>query len=149
MTLNTIFDELSVKLHLESKTKDEAFIELIEAIVSAHPDFDINSILGAVKDREQKMGTAIGSGAAIPHGYYQGTRRVVGAIGISQTGIDYDAPDDKPVHLVFMLIIGQPAQEEHLRVLNQVFSLVKSDAPSLIQQAKNPREVHEILARFR
>ena len=149
MTLGDIFDECSIKLDIEAETKDAAFAELVEAITAAHPEFDKVEMLAALREREQKMSTGVAAGIAIPHCCCAGITTMAGAIGISRAGIEYDALDHKPVHVVFMLVMGEAAREHHLGVLNQIFSLVKSEAPALIRGAKNPQDVHEILARFR
>lgn len=148
MILSDIFAIQSIKVNLESATKEDAFMELIEAIAAVHPEFNQDEMFTAVNEREHKMATGIGSGAAVPHGYYRGIRDMVGAIGISQTGIDYDAPDHKPVHIVFLLLMSQSAQEDHLRILNRIFRLLTSEAGSLIRAAQNTREVQDILSRF-
>ena len=148
MLLHDIFDRRSIKLNLESKTKEEVFMELIEAIRTVHPDYGHDEMLAALQDRENKMSTGIVSGFALPHGYCRGIPAITGSIGISQTGIEYDALDHQPVYVVFMLVIGEPAAENHLRILNQIFTLGKSDALALMRTAKNSREVHDILARI-
>jgi mannitol/fructose-specific phosphotransferase system IIA component (Ntr-type) len=58
--------------------------------------------------------------------------------------IDYEAADRKPVHLVFLLLLGEGDWEKHLQVLSQLLLFLQSGAPASIKRAKNPREVHEI-----
>lgn len=148
MTLGDIFDQQSIKLSLEHTAKAAVLQELVQAIAAAHPGCDENSMLAAIIEREQKMSTGVAAGIAIPHCCCDGITTMAGAIGISQAGIEYDALDHKPVYVVFMLVMGEAAREHHLRVLNQMFSLVKSEVPALIRGAKSPQDVHEILARF-
>jgi mannitol/fructose-specific phosphotransferase system IIA component (Ntr-type) len=147
--LSDIFNENSIKLNLESDTKEAVFSELIEAVAVVHPELNKTEMLSVVLDRENKMSTAIASGVAVPHGYYPGTNEIIGAIGISKSGIDYGAPDSKPVHFVFLLLMGESVREEHLRILNRVLSLINSGALASMQTAKDVREVRDILARFR
>jgi mannitol/fructose-specific phosphotransferase system IIA component (Ntr-type) len=147
MALCDIFDLRSIKVNLEGITKDAIFTELIEAIRLVHPEYGHDEMFAALQTRENKMSTGIASGVALPHGYCQGVTALAGSIGISQSGIEYKALDNKPVYVVFMLVMGEPAQENHLRVLNQIFSLVKSEAMPLIKAAKDPREIHDILSR--
>ena len=94
------------------------------------------------------MSTGITSGIAIPHVYCRSVSAEAGAIGVSQCGIEYGALDNKPVHVVFMLVMGDAARENHLRVLNQIFTLVKSEAFALMQSAKDTQEIHDMLSRF-
>jgi mannitol/fructose-specific phosphotransferase system IIA component (Ntr-type) len=135
-------------MRLESKTKDGAFKELIETIGAIHGEFDRDTMLAAVQDRENKMSTSIAPGVAIPHGYYPGTASIFGALGVSESGIDYDAPDQKPVHCIFLIIMGEASREKHLRVLTRIMSLVNSGGLSLLQKAQSPEEIYNILSRI-
>jgi len=146
--LSEVFDPRSIRLNLESKTKEEVFIELAEAISEVHPECDRASMLASLWERENKLSTGIGSGVAIPHTTYGGINNIAGAIGISQAGIEYGALDNKPVHVVFMLTISDKATENHLRILNQLFTLAQSEAIAIIRDAKNTETVINILSRF-
>jgi PTS system fructose-specific IIA component/PTS system nitrogen regulatory IIA component len=148
MLLNDVFDKQSIKLNLESKTKETIFTELIDTIADVHHELNRDEMLAVVRDRESKMNTSVASGIAVPHGYYPGAGGVVGAIGISPAGIDYDAPDHKLVHVVFLIVMGEAYREQHLRVLSRILSMIKSGALPYIQEAKGPQEVYDILSRF-
>ena len=149
ISLGDIFDQRSIKLNLEHSGKEEVFQELVTALGSAHPEFDLPGILAAVKDRESKMSTGIASGVAIPHGYCRGISGMAGAIGISPGGIDYGALDNQPVHVVFLMVMGEDSRERHLRALNRIFTLVSSEAFPLLREAKSAGEIQSILVRFR
>jgi mannitol/fructose-specific phosphotransferase system IIA component (Ntr-type) len=146
--LKDVFDKQSIKLNLEGKTKEAVFIELIDAIASIHPELNRDEIFTAVYDRENKMNTFIAPGVAVPHGYYLGVGNVFGAIGVSQTGIDYDALDHKLVHIVFLIIMGQTYREKHLYVLSRLLSMINSGALGSIQEARNTQDVYDILSGF-
>jgi mannitol/fructose-specific phosphotransferase system IIA component (Ntr-type) len=148
MLLSDVFAKQTINLHLESKTKDGAFKELVEAIAEIHGEFDRDTMLAAVQDRENKMSTSIAPGVAIPHGYYPGTGSIFGALGVSESGIAYDAPDQKPVHCIFLVIMGEASRENHLRVLTRIMSLVNSSDLSLLRKAQSPEEIHNILSRI-
>jgi mannitol/fructose-specific phosphotransferase system IIA component (Ntr-type) len=146
--LKDIFDKQSIKLNLESKTKEAVFAELIDAIAIIHPELNRDEIFTAVYDRESKMNTAIAPGVAIPHGYYLGAGNVFGAIGISPAGIDYDVLDHKPVHVVFLIIMDETCREKHLYVLSRLLSMINSGALGCIQEARNSQDVYDILSGF-
>jgi mannitol/fructose-specific phosphotransferase system IIA component (Ntr-type) len=148
MLLNDVFGKQLIKLNLEGNTKEAVFTELIDAIADTHPEFNRDDMLTIIQDREKKMNTSVASGVAVPHGYCPGAGDVVGAIGISKAGIDYDAPDHKPVHFVFLIVMGEASREKHLSVLSRVLSLINSGSLAYIQAAKSPQEVCDILARF-
>ena len=98
MPLRDTFDKRSIKLNLESKTKEGVFRELIEAVTAVHPALDRDIGLRVIQERENKLNTSVAPGVAVPHGYYPGTDGIFGALGFSEAGIDYGAFDEKPVH---------------------------------------------------
>ena len=146
--LSDIFDSRSIKINLEGKTKEAVFIELADAITKAHPECDRDSMLASLWEREHKLSTGITSGVAIPHAFCGKIDSIAGAIGVSQTGIEYDALDNKPVYVVFMLVIGESERENHLCILNQVAMLAQSEALALIKKAQNTQAIQAILSRF-
>jgi PTS system fructose-specific IIC component/PTS system nitrogen regulatory IIA component len=148
MLLNEIFTPQSIKLNLEGTTKETALIELVEKMAEAHPECDGAILLTAIQERELKMSTGYSSGIAIPHAFCSGIKNMIGVIGISQRGIDYDALDNKPVHVVFMLAMSEHVQENHLRILNQIFRLAQSDAFMLVRNANNTEDIYNILCQF-
>jgi mannitol/fructose-specific phosphotransferase system IIA component (Ntr-type) len=159
MLLSDVFTIQRIKPLLESETKDEAFEELVETIVTAQggrsfategscAELNRREILQAVSKRESKMTTAILPGIAVPHGYCRAYNGITGAIGISRTGIAYDADDNTPVHCIIMIVLGETAREKHLRVLNRLLRLLTSQVLSSIQSANNAQEIHDILHRF-
>jgi mannitol/fructose-specific phosphotransferase system IIA component (Ntr-type) len=147
MSLSDIFDQRSIKLNLESSSKADAFKELIETIAAIHPELDREIMLAAIQNREQKLNTSIAPGAAVPHGNYPGTGDIFGALGISPSGIEYDAPDHNPVHCLFLLVMGESSREQHLRILNQIASMINSGGQELLLKAQTPEAIHEILSR--
>ena len=146
--LSDIFDPRSIKLNLEGKTKEAVFTELADAITAINPECDRASVLASIWERENKLSTGIIPGVAIPHAFCEKTKNIAGAIGISQTGIEYDALDNKPVYVVFMLVIGGAEREEHLHVLNQISMLAQSEFLATIKKAQNTQTIQTILSRF-
>ncbi len=68
----------------------------------------------AVRQREELQGTGTGNGVAIPHARLPNLRQPVLAFGRSVAGIEWDAPDGLPVHLVFLLL--SPEREGGLQL---------------------------------
>ncbi|MDR2662188.1 MAG: PTS sugar transporter subunit IIA [Treponema sp.] len=148
MLLNEVFNKDSINLNLKSTVKESAFAELVDTIADANPALNREQMLGIIQARENKMNSAIISGVAIPHGCYPGINTVIGALGVSRNGIDYHTADKKPVHVVFMIIMGEGCRETHLRVLNRILALINSEVLEFLQKAADPQEVHHMLARF-
>jgi mannitol/fructose-specific phosphotransferase system IIA component (Ntr-type) len=146
MLLSDIFKQELIKVNLESKTKHEAFEELVETIIAAYPKFNRQELIDAILTRENQMSTAIMPGVAVPHGYCAAVNGIIGALGFSRTGIDYDCHE--PVHSIVMLLMDNASPERHLRVLSRLLDLLNSSAFAAIQPVKGPREVYDLLSRF-
>jgi Kef-type K+ transport system membrane component KefB len=99
---------------LRSVERFEAIRELCEAIDAQGGTPGADALFQAVRQRELLMGTGTGHEIAIPHARLAGQERPVLAFGRSVPGIDWDAPDGLPVHLVFLLLT--PEQEEGLQL---------------------------------
>ena len=146
--LSEVFNPSRIKLDLESISKTDVFGELIETIALPDSEFDRQELLDAVTLRESKMNTHILPGVAVPHGYCATVQGIIGAIGFSRTGIEYDCSDRDPVHLFFMLLMDESSREQHLQVLSRLMELFNSAAFAGIRKAESPQEVYDLLCGF-
>jgi PTS system nitrogen regulatory IIA component len=74
--------------------------------------------------RERLGSTGLGQGVAIPHGMIKGLKEAVGAFVRLAQPVPFDAPDGKPVSLVFLLLVPEQATEQHLRVLSELAQML-------------------------
>jgi nitrogen PTS system EIIA component len=149
VVLGSVFSPGLVKLDLESEDKDEVFEELIELYVSKNSASSRIALLSAIKSRESKLSTGVKPGVALPHAQTDQVSGVVGIIGISRDGIDYDALDGKPVHVIFLLFSSSEACSLHLRALKRL-SLLLDDPEfikSLISQ-KSSEGVYDTICKY-
>jgi len=70
--------------------------------------------------RERLGSTGLGQGVAIPHGRIKGLKEAVGAFVRLAQPVPFDAPDGKPVNLVFVLLVPEQATEQHLQILSEL-----------------------------
>ena len=145
--LSDIFCPRHIKLNLESTTLTGVFEELVETITRANPELDDRKLFEAVILRESKMNTIVRPGIAMPHGYCSNVNGIIGAIGVSPAGIEYDELN-QPVHLFFMLLLDEVSREQHLQVFNRLLELFNSTAFSKIRNMKTPQDVHDLISRF-
>ena len=108
---------------LRAKTKEGVLEELVNCFVEARFLRNPTIALEMVHRREQLGSTGIGHGIAIPHGRTTAAPEVMMALGHSKSGIDWQAIDEKPVHLVFMVLA--PPQELNNRYLPILGRLVE------------------------
>jgi PTS system nitrogen regulatory IIA component len=70
--------------------------------------------------REKLGSTGLGQGVAIPHGRIKGLKQAVGAFIRLETPIPFEAPDGRPVNLLFVLLVPESANEIHLQILSEL-----------------------------
>ena len=149
MILGQVFNPKAIIVDLESSDKDELFEEMVESAISVQPQLDRQEALKALFDREAKMSTGIISGIAVPHGICSSVKGIQGVIGISRQGIDYEALDNNPVHLVFMLIIAPDDRERHVQVLKTLSEVLQNSAFSkTIVEKTTAQEVYDVICTF-
>ena len=130
MDLNDFLGPEPIVIDLQAENRWQAIDELIGALVthgkikSEHRE----AILASVKKRESSMSTGIGFGIGIPHAATELVSDVVGAVGRSRRGIQFDALDGKPVRLVLLFLVPQGQFQKHLHTLSNLAKLLhKSD----------------------
>ncbi|MCX7788462.1 MAG: PTS sugar transporter subunit IIA [Spirochaetes bacterium] len=125
---------------IESRTKQGAFEELSKKFAEVYGNIDADELLKRILERESVLSTWIASGIAIPHAIVPGFGPSRILLGISKEGIPYGAPDERPVHLL-ILIVGDGI--EHLQVLRQV--AIRLETPQVYEQivfAHHPIEAY-------
>ena len=85
-------------------------------------------IFDVLLERERLGTTGVGNGIAIPHGKLSGIDRLYGVFARLETGIDFEAIDERPVDLIFMLLAPENAGADHLKALARVSRLLRDTA---------------------
>ena len=98
----------------------KALFQQLAAIAGKLVDIDPRMVVERLADRERLGSTGFGGGVAIPHGKIDGLDRVVGVFARLAQPIDFNAIDDLPVDLVFLLLSPPDAGVEHLKALARV-----------------------------
>lgn len=126
MTLADILSKEQIITDLQANNRWEAIDELVNILVSCghikpeHRD----AIAAVVKKREQSMSTGIGFGIGIPHASTDLIGDVVGALGRSTKGVNFDALDNQPVNLVMLFLVPQGQFQKHLHTLANIAKLL-------------------------
>ncbi len=152
MTNEELVNYFDVQLFLpdiQAKTKDELFEEIIDQFVKVKYFKNKNIILEMLHQRERLGSTGIGKKIAIPHGRSTSASDILIAFGKSKEGIDYDAIDGKPVHLIFMIIA--PPQDEnnmYLPILGKMVEILnKTKNRNKLLQAETFDDFIEIISK--
>ncbi|HVP19816.1 MAG TPA: PTS sugar transporter subunit IIA [Spirochaetia bacterium] len=147
--LHDLFSAPRIKCHLEAEDKTEVFEELVDHLVGQYRIDSRDEILGAICRREEKMSTGIKKGIAIPHAKTKFTRGVIGVLGVSDHGIDYESLDGEPVRILFLLVSSEEDAATHLEVLKKIALLVENAGFSRdVLAAGSPEKVNRVIQKY-
>jgi fructose PTS system EIIBC or EIIC component len=127
MRITDYLTDTFVSAALHGKTKTEIIDEILRLIKESERITDFEKVRKAVFEREQIMSTGVGNGFAIPHGKTDGVTDIVAGFGITERPIEYDALDNKPVRLVFLLIGRDNMVGSHIKLLSRVSRLMNNE----------------------
>jgi mannitol/fructose-specific phosphotransferase system IIA component (Ntr-type) len=126
MELGDILGKDQVVVELAANNRWGVIEELVDLLIATGKiqAKDRAAIIAAVRKRETAMSTGIGFGVGIPHASTDLLTEVIGAMGRSTTGVDFDALDNQPVHLVMLFLVPQGQFQKHLHTLANIAKLL-------------------------
>jgi len=128
MNIVSLLNTDNVLPNLEANDKDEALNKLIDLLKPKVDDEEeLEQMRRAVLERESIMSTGVGKGLAIPHGKAPGIGKNYAAFAILKQPIDYDAVDDQPVNLIFLLVGPQSSNSFHIKMLSRISRLMNNN----------------------
>ena len=151
MDLVDILSKDQILPDLKAANRWDAIDELIANLVTTgkikpeHKD----AVTAVVKKRETSMSTGIGFGIGIPHASTDLIQEVVGALGRSKQGMNFDALDNQPVNLVMLFLVPQGQFQKHLHTLANIAKLLhKADFRLALEQAPDPEAMLKAIRDF-
>jgi len=146
MGLQEFLSPEGVILNLAARCKREALAALAERAAEIS-GAGAEEIRQALMDREQLGSTGVGRGVAIPHGKIEGLDRIVGLLAKLEEPVDFEAVDDQPVDLVFVLLAPADATAAHLKALARVSRLLREeDVREALRGADSSEALYAIAA---
>ncbi|MDX8390966.1 MAG: PTS sugar transporter subunit IIA [Mariprofundaceae bacterium] len=112
-TITSLISSDTVLLQSQSCSKAAVIAEVLEML----PSVDSDQAMAVVMEREKLGSTGIGHGIAIPHGRLTDLDTPLTALARHADGIDFDAIDGKPVHIIVVLLAPANADKSHLDLL--------------------------------
>jgi fructose-specific phosphotransferase system IIA component len=112
---------------LKGNKKEEVINELIDLFKNDNRVQDVEKVRSAVLDREKIMSTGVGKGFAIPHGKTNSISDIIAAFGKTRNPVDYEALDNQPVHLVFLLVGKDNLVSKHIKLLSRISRMMNKD----------------------
>ncbi len=128
-------------------SRDALVHQMVAAAALAYGWTDGEEIARRVLEREAKLSTAIGLGIAVPHARLENRDRVEIVVSCLPEGIDFSAPDGRPVRLVVLLVSPLSAPGIHVQALASV-SRISMDLVDRLVKAPDPGRFLEILGEW-
>ena len=124
MDLSDLITPEAIVPALKANGKKQALQERAEKAAKL-TGLDGRQVFDTLLQRERLGSTGVGNGIAIPHGKLPGLTRIHGVFARLAKPIEFDALDDQPVDLVFLLLAPESAGADHLKALARIARLLR------------------------
>jgi PTS system nitrogen regulatory IIA component len=116
MKISDFLSPTRVTLDVTASDKARLLRELSQQ-VAAEAGLDAQEVAAQIAKREELGSTGVGNGVAIPHARFAGLKETFGTLSILRRAIDFEAVDDQPVDIVFLLLLPETANGEQINAL--------------------------------
>jgi len=125
----------------------KAALEIVSNLIaSADSSLIQTEVFSSLISREKLGSTGLGNGIALPHGRLKYCQNTLGAFVRLQTGVDYDAIDQKPVDLLFALLVPKKSTQEHLNILANLAKMFSNnESVEELRRVQSRDEVFSLL----
>ena len=144
-SLDDILPVSHIILDAEISSKKRLF-ECVAQLLAEQSGLPQAEVFDCLVARERLGSTALGQGVAMPHGRHASVPAATGAFVRLKTPIEFDAPDNKPVSLVFVLLVPEAATSEHLQLLGHLAGLFnEKSVREALRSCQTPEEARALL----
>ncbi len=136
----------SVSLNQKAASKDEVLEKVVDLMCEKGNITDKAEYLQAVRAREEEGTTGVGDGIAIPHGRCMAVNAPGLAAMVLPEGVEYEALDDEPVHLIFLIAAPANGGDAHIEMLSKLSTmLMDEEFTANLRNAKSKEEFISII----
>lgn len=138
----------NVVVGLEASSKKRAF-EQAGLLFENNHGIARSTVFDSLFARERLGSTGIGQGIAIPHGRIKGLKDALGAFIRLAEPVPFDAPDGRPVSMLFVLLVPEQANEHHLQLLSELAQMFTDRGfREQLLAAPTPAAAHTLFAQW-
>jgi PTS system nitrogen regulatory IIA component len=146
VSLVQLLSDMRTDTQVSVSSKKRLFEIISERVNSDFPDLSSRSVFSRLLAREKMGSTGLGHGIAIPHCRVENVSKIVGVMLTLDHPIDFEAPDNQPVDIVFALLVPEDEQQEHLNALAKLASLFnESEFCSAVRKARSKEDLRLVL----
>ena len=136
----------NIFLDLAAEDKNSLIQEMIDRLQASGMIKDREGALQAVLEREEKMSTGMNNGVAIPHGKTDSVNKLIVAVGLQRSGIDFSCADGKPAQIFIMTISPASRSGPHIQFLAEVSKILREEASR--QRLLSARSIQDVIQVF-
>jgi nitrogen PTS system EIIA component len=138
----------NVVTQLDASSKKRVF-EQAGLLFENNQGINRSIVFDSLFARERLGSTGLGQGIAIPHGRIKGLKEATGAFLRLATPVQFDAPDGKPVSLLFVLLVPEQANEQHLQLLSELAQMFSERSfRDALSDAPDSAAIHNLFANW-
>ena len=148
MKFSDFINTKAICAELKAQTKEEVIEELVQSLLdSGQIQADQREdIVASIMKREELGSTGIGRGVAVPHTKHPSVEQLVGTVGVSVNGVDFDSLDGERVQLFFLLISPPERPGDHLRALENISRQLRDETfCRSLKQRRSPSDIEQLL----
>jgi PTS system nitrogen regulatory IIA component len=148
MKISDFLSPTNVMLDIRASDKTQLLRQL-SALAATEVQLDPEAVSAQIVKREELGSTGVGDGVALPHARLAGLKSPFGLLARLRRGIDFEAIDEQPVDVVFLLLLPESANGEQLHALACVARALR-DRKTLpqIRAAVNPEAVFKVITKL-
>jgi nitrogen PTS system EIIA component len=124
MDLSDLVTQKSIMPALKAASKKQ-LLQMLSEKAAQITGLTERDVFDTIMQREKLGSTGVGSGIAIPHGKLKNIKNITGVFARLETPVDFEALDDEPVDLVFMLLAPESAGADHLKALSRIARILR------------------------
>lgn len=146
MKITDLLTEDAIDLQVKAQSKSDLIHQMVNLMDQTGEITDRNHYETLVLEREKVGSTGVGEGIAIPHGQGKVVKKPTLVAAVIPDGVDYDALDEKPVYLAFLLAVPDKEDSTHLEILSRLSTLLmKKEFRERLRQAKTKKEFLHVI----
>ena len=127
MDIHGMLSPERIIMNLQSITKRDALVEIVENLGGSESITDVEALKKAILEREEIMSTGVGLTIAVPHAKLASVKAFTLGLARSEKGIDYDSLDGQPVQIIVTIAAPDNDQNTYLRVLAAVMHVLRNE----------------------